>query len=35
VGGSANREFAVVGGLFSYGTSLADIYRQLGCAIQI
>jgi ABC-type uncharacterized transport system substrate-binding protein len=27
---SANREFTVAGGLFSYGTSLADIYRQLG-----
>jgi putative ABC transport system substrate-binding protein len=27
---SANREFTMAGGLFSYGTSLADIYRQLG-----
>jgi putative ABC transport system substrate-binding protein len=27
---SATREFTVAGGLFSYGTSLADIYRQLG-----
>jgi len=27
---SANREFTVAGGLFSYGTGLADIYRQLG-----
>jgi ABC-type uncharacterized transport system substrate-binding protein len=27
---SAHREFTIAGGLFSYGTSLADIYRQLG-----
>ena len=27
---SAHREFTMAGGLFSYGTSLADIYRQLG-----
>jgi putative ABC transport system substrate-binding protein len=27
---SAHREFTVAGGLFSYGTSLADIYSQLG-----
>jgi putative ABC transport system substrate-binding protein len=27
---SAHREFTAAGGLFSYGTSLADIYRQLG-----
>jgi putative ABC transport system substrate-binding protein len=27
---SAHREFTLAGGLFSYGTSLADIYRQLG-----
>jgi putative ABC transport system substrate-binding protein len=27
---SAYREFTMAGGLFSYGTSLADIYRQLG-----
>ena len=27
---SAHREFTVAGGLFSYGTSLVDIYRQLG-----
>jgi putative tryptophan/tyrosine transport system substrate-binding protein len=27
---SAHREFTMAGGLFSYGTSLADMYRQLG-----
>jgi putative ABC transport system substrate-binding protein len=27
---TAHREFAMAGGLFSYGTSLVDIYRQLG-----
>jgi putative tryptophan/tyrosine transport system substrate-binding protein len=27
---TAHREFTVAGGLFSYGTSLLDIYRQLG-----
>jgi putative tryptophan/tyrosine transport system substrate-binding protein len=27
---SAHREFTIAGGLFSYGTSLTDIYRQLG-----
>jgi ABC-type uncharacterized transport system substrate-binding protein len=27
---SAHREFTMAGGLFSYGTSLVDIYRQLG-----
>jgi ABC-type uncharacterized transport system substrate-binding protein len=27
---SAHREFTVAGGLFSYGTSLTDIYSQLG-----
>ena len=27
---SAHREFPMAGGLFSYGTSLVDIYRQLG-----
>jgi putative tryptophan/tyrosine transport system substrate-binding protein len=27
---SAHREFTVAGGLFSYGTSISDIYRQLG-----
>ena len=27
---SAHREFTVAGGLFSYGTSLTDIFRQLG-----
>src|SRR5262249_11511618 len=27
---TAHREFATAGGLFSYGTSLVDIYRQLG-----
>jgi ABC-type uncharacterized transport system substrate-binding protein len=27
---SAHREFTVAGGLFSYGTSLEDIYSQLG-----
>jgi putative ABC transport system substrate-binding protein len=27
---SAHREFTIAGGLFSYGTSLADIYHQLG-----
>jgi putative ABC transport system substrate-binding protein len=27
---SPYREFTIAGGLFSYGTSLADIYRQLG-----
>jgi len=27
---TAHREFTVAGGLFSYGTSLVDIYRQLG-----
>jgi putative tryptophan/tyrosine transport system substrate-binding protein len=27
---SAHREFTAAGGLFSYGTSLVDIYRQLG-----
>jgi putative ABC transport system substrate-binding protein len=27
---SPNREFTAAGGLFSYGTSLTDIYRQLG-----
>jgi putative ABC transport system substrate-binding protein len=27
---SPTREFTVAGGLFSYGTSLVDIYRQLG-----
>jgi putative tryptophan/tyrosine transport system substrate-binding protein len=27
---AAHREFTMAGGLFSYGTSLADIYRQLG-----
>ena len=27
---SAYREFTIAGGLFSYGTSLVDIYRQLG-----
>jgi putative ABC transport system substrate-binding protein len=27
---SAYREFTLAGGLFSYGTSLVDIYRQLG-----
>jgi putative ABC transport system substrate-binding protein len=27
---SPTREFTVAGGLFSYGTSLADIYRQVG-----
>jgi putative ABC transport system substrate-binding protein len=27
---TAHREFSVAGGLFSYGTSLVDIYRQLG-----
>jgi putative tryptophan/tyrosine transport system substrate-binding protein len=27
---TGHREFAIAGGLFSYGTSLSDIYRQLG-----
>ena len=27
---SAHREFTMAGGLFSYGTSLTDMYRQLG-----
>jgi putative ABC transport system substrate-binding protein len=27
---SAHREYTMAGGLFSYGTSLVDIYRQLG-----
>jgi hypothetical protein len=27
---SAHREFTMAGGLFSYGTSLVDIFRQLG-----
>ena len=27
---TGHREFAMAGGLFSYGTSLSDIYRQLG-----
>jgi putative tryptophan/tyrosine transport system substrate-binding protein len=27
---SAHREFTMAGGLFSYGTSLVDVYRQLG-----
>ena len=26
----SNREFAEAGGLMSYGTSLADVYRQTG-----
>jgi hypothetical protein len=29
-GEPAHREFTMAGGLFSYGTSLVDIFRQLG-----